>query len=347
MATHSDPGHILPEDAWQKVVSIAESHPENPSPRTGQLATEHDLRKLGTGSFPSVTGYVKAKYNGGTQPSGPTFGVLHDAETPLSPGYARGIANYFASNTNETSAHFMIDPIDTIQMLDTSLVAWHCGNGNTRSIGVEQAGYAGFTSGQWTTADGMRQMGRVAKLMQDIHHAHGIGLFWMSDQQLRDAWAGHIVGGWTTHDQCRRVLGGTTHTDPMPNYPFAHLMEIAAGSPPPAPTPPPAPRPTHPGTFAWNLAAGNYYANWHGPMQAHGGYYSSEKPYVRLIQQWFIYKGCVPGVPASSWAWSTWADGLWESATDTAAINWHNRYYPRQPKPTQIWRDDAVRLMTP
>jgi hypothetical protein len=92
---------------------------------------------------------VQCFYDGGDRPGPPTFAVLHDAETPLAVGFAKSIAGMFSRPVKDprrtTSAHFMVDPVETIQLLDTGRVAWHCGNGNPRSIGVERAGYASFT----------------------------------------------------------------------------------------------------------------------------------------------------------------------------------------------------------
>lgn len=330
----TDPGHLMTVADWEQVVQEAEA--------IARGAVRHAMA-LGKSAFPSVTGFIQAKYNGGTQPGGkPTFGVLHDAETPLSPGYATSISNYFSRNTNETSAHFMLGPDLTYQLLDTSLVAWHCGNGNTRSIGVEQAGYAAFTPEQWLTQDGIAQMHRLADLMRDIQAAHGIGTYFMDDATLLRAYHGEIVGGWATHDQCRRVLGGTSHTDPMPNYPFSALEQVLGGTPPPPPAPVPV---SPPPTFSWNLAAGNYYGDINGPNQSHGGYVASERAYVKIIQQWFVYLNCVPGVPSASWRTTGWCDGKFTAPYSTdAAIRWHARYYPGQPKPAQMWKDDVAKL---
>jgi hypothetical protein len=38
--------------------------------------------------------------------------------------------------------------------------------------------------------------------------------------------------GHTTHDQCRIAFGGTTHTDPGPNFPWDYLFGLLAGSQP-------------------------------------------------------------------------------------------------------------------
>jgi hypothetical protein len=98
-----------------------------------------------------------------------------------------------------------------------------------------------------------------------------------------------------------------------------------------------------PPRFEWPLPAGHYYGNINGPANCHGGYYASERDEVRNIQQWLIYKGCVPGVSSTSWSSSGWADGIWESATDAAMSEWHRRFYP-QPSPAQCWPDDYDRL---
>lgn len=222
-----DPGHLLPEEDWQRVVEeaereaqrIAEGRPPEAPPRA-------TARRYGTGLAIPVDGAVVAPNNGGRR-SGPlTFGVLHDAETPLRAGFAASIARYFATSA-PTSCHYMVDPAETWGVLPDDRIAWHCGNGNPRSLAVEQAGYASFTRAQWLTDDGHAQLARVAGIVRGARDRYGIAARWMSDAELLAAHRGQIVGGWATHDQCRRVLGGTVHTDPMPNYPFAELMQLA------------------------------------------------------------------------------------------------------------------------
>lgn len=230
-----DPGHLLPPEAWRAVVEQAERERERiergESPETPPLA----VGRFGTGLALPVDGAVSSPSNGGRRSGGPTFGVLHSAETPLAAGYAASIARYFAGGPG-TSCHYMIDPAETWGVLDDGLIAWHCGNGNPRSIGVEQAGRASFTRAQWLSTDGRRQQQRVAAIMRAARDRYGIGLYWMSDAQLAAAHRGQL-GGWATHDQCRRVLGGTSHTDPMPNYPLAETMQLAQQGAAPVPVP--------------------------------------------------------------------------------------------------------------
>lgn len=126
-----------------------------------------------------------------------------------------------------------------------------------------------------------------------------------------------------------RLTGGHD-VDPTP---------YLASSPAPAPAPV-----SNPGRLAWVLPAGHYYGNIDGPNASHGGYTVAERAAVKNIQQWFVFHGCVPGVAASAWATSGWADGRWEAETDVACRTWHDRFYPGQVAPTQIWSDDYDRL---
>jgi hypothetical protein len=355
-APTDDPGHLVSDAAWQEVLADAAAEaarigagqrPEE-APRLLRRVAGRLSQRYTTGLLP-LAGQVNAPSNGGRRPRGaPTFGVLHSAETPLAPGYAAAIARYFGTGPG-TSCHYMVDPAETWGVLDDMLVAWHCGNGNTNSLAVEQAGYARLSRAEWTTPDGLRQMDRVAAIMGAARGRWGIGLYLMTDDQLRDAAAGRIVGGWATHDQCRRVLGGTTHTDPMPNYPMDLLMAKAAGTvPAPAPAPVPVPvTPPRPRVAPWKLKTGHWLGNVNGGARQHGG-----KPYdgadvvamVETAQRFLVYRGVVPGQDPAKAASTGWADGSWTAPTDGPMAEWHRRYYPGQQFPSQCWLDDYRRL---
>ncbi|HET6911262.1 MAG TPA: peptidoglycan recognition family protein [Mycobacteriales bacterium] len=207
----TDPGHLLPPDIWQQVVADAEHRAE---PKRAMMAT---------GSL--ITKTIPAYSYGGPMPK-PTLIVIHDAETPLQAGYAVSLAtNWFGTSRAGTSAHYIIDPVDVVKMLDENTVAWHVGpNGNGFTIGIEQSGYVSLSRAQWTTAAGMTQMGKVGALTAEIAARHGIPLRWATDDEIRAAARG-TAGGVCRHDDIRRVLGGTTHTDPAPNYPSDLLAQ--------------------------------------------------------------------------------------------------------------------------
>ena len=214
----TDPGHLLPADIWAKVVADAKRYAK---PRRAMKATA-------TASI--ITKTIPAYAHGGPMPK-PTLIVIHDAETPLKAGYAVSLAtNWFGTSRAGTSAHYIADPVDVVKMLDENTVAWHVGPAaNGFTIGVEQSGYVTLSRAQWTTADGMTQLGKVGALVADIAGRHSIPLRWATDAQIRAA-ANGTPGGICHHDDIRRVLGGTTHTDPAPNYP-SDLLAQAWGDP--------------------------------------------------------------------------------------------------------------------
>lgn len=179
-----------------------------------------------------VNRFVQAVAHGGVI-NNPTLIVVHSAETPLQAGYAASIAeNWFgdAASGVTTSAHFMVDPVEIIRMLSDNVVSYAVGpNANGFTLNIEQAGRAQFTRAQWTTTDGLTQIGKVGALVNELTDAHGIPLRWATDDQIRAAAKG-VPGGVCFHDDIHRVLGGTTHTDPIPNYPSDLLEQAWSGN---------------------------------------------------------------------------------------------------------------------
>lgn len=178
--------------------------------------------------------YEAASYGGSHSPN---IGVLHDVEAPLKAGYAKALIgpDWFGSPKAGTSTHYIVDPVDICQGVPENRIAWHCGIGNRGTIAVEQAGYARNTRADWNTPDGVAQRTNIARLMADINVRRPlIQLRWLTDNELRYAFNNPgTPGGWAHHDQMRRVIGGTTHHDPMnaPDattaYPLTELMTQA------------------------------------------------------------------------------------------------------------------------
>lgn len=121
-------------------------------------------------------------------------------------------------------------------------------------------------------------------------------------------------------------------------------LGIPAGAPAPvqqAPTPEQArPRINFP-AFPWGLNSGHYLGDINGPAESHGGYYESERPLVRAVQQALIIGGYVPGIsdPADGWA-----DGIWEQPTTDALIRFQRDHMPHTQFYGQCWADDYAKL---
>jgi hypothetical protein len=106
-------------------------------------------QRYSTGLRLRLHGTVNAPSHGGNR-GRPTFGVFHSMECPMRAGYAASIAKYFARGPG-TSCHYNVDPAETWGVLSDSLVGWHVGNANNRSIGLEQAGRAAMSRGECGT----------------------------------------------------------------------------------------------------------------------------------------------------------------------------------------------------
>lgn len=174
--------------------------------------------------------------------------VMHSVESDITAGIAKSLAgpNWFGSTKAGTSANAIFDQTGGVEMVKPTDRAWHVGGGNDYTYGTEHAGRAAFTAAQWLTADGKAMLTASARWNRQVADAHGIPWVRLTVDELR---AGKR--GLTTHNDCRLVWGGTTHTDPR----WADEVwsfYLAAGSPTP-----PAPR--NPNDWSALMAGLNYW----------------------------------------------------------------------------------------
>lgn len=166
---------------------------------------------------------IKSRYYGPAFARGePRQIVIHSAETPMVRGLSRSLAKGWWQNpANKSSAHVMADPAETVVMVPTSQRAWHCGNGNNTSLGAEHTGYAHYSKKQWTSAVAIEMLRHSAWWTAKECKKRGIPARWLSLAQLR-----RNEKGLCTHNDMRIVRGGTTHTDPGPNFPYALYLQM-------------------------------------------------------------------------------------------------------------------------
>jgi hypothetical protein len=149
----------------------------------------------------------------------PTLIVIHDAECPCAPGKARAVAEYFAGSLAGGAAHYTVDPAATAHSIAEQSRAAHCGwPGNRDSVGIEMCGYA---ADKWDDQAHVATWKRAADLARDIAGRWSIPLTYRSAADLK---AGRS-NGWTYHKDVTAGLGGTTHTDPGPNFPHQQFKE--------------------------------------------------------------------------------------------------------------------------
>lgn len=152
--------------------------------------------------------FIGARYHGGSQT--PRAIVMHATVSPDDPGTARNIAKWWAGPTSpKSSAHYIVDPRETIQAVGDHTIAWHCGY-NTGSIGVELCDEQTGPATRWQDADSKAILARAATLVAQLCLAYGIEPVRPSIADLRRKGPHGIYG----HDDSRRAFGNTTHTDP-------------------------------------------------------------------------------------------------------------------------------------
>ncbi|WP_329430082.1 N-acetylmuramoyl-L-alanine amidase [Streptosporangium sp. NBC_01495] len=130
--------------------------------------------------------------------------VIHVAQ-----GSYSGTISWFQNSAAKVSAHYVVRSSDgdITQMVREKDRAFHAGNDNRRSIGIEHEGYVNNAS--WFT-DSMYRAS--AALTRDIAGRYGIP----KDRA-------HIVG----HNE----VPGADHTDPGPNWDWTRYMQLVTGTP--------------------------------------------------------------------------------------------------------------------
>lgn len=129
-------------------------------------------------------------------------------------------AAYASRRTDGVSAHFFVDRDSVVQSLDTDDRAGHAGSheGNEHAIAVEITGFTSWTRTQWLSRVAWDQLARVLAIL--CRH-YDIAVRRATIAEMR---ANPRVRAFYGHDDMRRAWGGTTHTDPGPNFPWDHLL---------------------------------------------------------------------------------------------------------------------------
>lgn len=135
-----------------------------------------------------------------------------------------GETSYATWRTDGTSAHLYADHDSVTQSLDTDAVAGHSGSyaGNEHAIAVEITGANGKSREWWLTNVAWDKLG--AALAAVIREHWPNGSFQLRRASVAEMRANPKVRAFYGHDDMRRAWGGTTHTDPGPNFPWDRLI---------------------------------------------------------------------------------------------------------------------------
>lgn len=154
--------------------------------------------------------------------------VVHDMEAGESSTRAESTAQYFATLTDgrSVSSHYCVDSDSVVQCVRLADTAHTTGGnpGNPRGINWELAGVARQTRDEWLDPFGRAMFAQMAPIVRADAKRFGIPLERRTVAELKA-----FKPGITSHNDIREAFGGTTHTDPGPNFPWDVFLEIMRG----------------------------------------------------------------------------------------------------------------------
>jgi hypothetical protein len=147
--------------------------------------------------------------------------VLHDTESHDATGISDlvGVIEFWKRTPYPSGslngAHYLVDRDGFIAQVGTlSDILQHTGGANTGSVGVEQIGFASFTTAAWLLR--RAQLDAVAKILAYLNHVHGIPL------------ARSTSSGVSTHAMQSAIHPESMgHSDPGRGYPFGRELKAA------------------------------------------------------------------------------------------------------------------------
>ena len=201
-----------------------------PPSKLKRRATSQAVKEPGSINTPSVTRPKGGEYRALSADYGPAVWdpaascnysayytakdtvIIHTIE-----GSAAGARSWFKNCNSQVSAHYVVSESGGVwQCVDEDYRAWHVGCLNSRSIGIENEGYAGSSSHPQSLYDAS------GLLTRDICNSWGI------PKEHRGCAPG-ILG----HNDANNCHCYGTHWDPGGGWDWGYFIGVVAGAPPP------------------------------------------------------------------------------------------------------------------
>lgn len=156
---------------------------------------------------------IAARSFGGDQD--PRGGIirLHSTVSPCQPGQARAVAEFFHTETNPTSAHYVVDcgqNDHTVQCVPDHRRSYDCG-WNPPGISIEMCEYPDPSNKKrWDDKPHRQLEANAVALVAQLCLAYDIRPYFVSAAQLKRG-----IKGVTTHAEVQKAFPSlTTHWDP-------------------------------------------------------------------------------------------------------------------------------------
>lgn len=145
--------------------------------------------------------------------------VIHSTVSPTEEGGARNIAAYFRSRNAGGSAHYVVDPGETVQVVYDSVVAWHAPP-NSHSLGVEMCDMPQRIPGRWARKKHRAMFRRTARLVAELCLAYDVPAERIKASGLRAGKRG-VCG----HTDVSQAFRQSSHWDPG-YFPWRRFMRL-------------------------------------------------------------------------------------------------------------------------
>lgn len=151
-------------------------------------------------------------------------------------------ASYAKRRTDNVSSHLYVDGDSVTESLSLEARAGHAGSsaGNDHALSVEITGFNSWSRDKWlSSVDWTELAAALAWIIQNDPDFKGFQVRRASVSEMK---ANPRVQAFYSHNDMRLAWGGTTHTDPGPNFPWDKLMSSVSAalgqSQPPSSQPP-------------------------------------------------------------------------------------------------------------
>lgn len=144
-------------------------------------------------------------------------------------------SSYADHRTDGVSSHFYVDNDSVIQSIDTDYRVGHAGSyeGNEHAIAFEITGTNDKSREWWLANVAWSKLGYVIAYM--IKHDPDLVAFQLRRASVSEMKSNPRIKAFYGHNDMRLAWGGTTHTDPGPNFPWDKLIASVKAAMTPTP----------------------------------------------------------------------------------------------------------------
>lgn len=148
---------------------------------------------------------------------------VHAMQSAEKPWIARAVAKWFAGPVApRASAHACVDDQEIVLCVHEKDIAWGAPGANRDGYHIEHSGRVGQNAAEWADSYSQAVLERSAKHAAQIANKYSIPIRRLTVAEVADG----QTPGFCGHIDVTRAFRKSTHTDPGPNFPWDHYLEL-------------------------------------------------------------------------------------------------------------------------